>query len=241
MPPFRCSLFAPPKRIFSTLSARLQQSPHHHDLPTFLAYATGKELDPTSTVYVGTHYEYTVASSLSRISMTLTRVGGRSDAGVDLLGHWHLPSTSPPYAPLPVLVQCKAFQASSNWSAIMREMEGSLASAPRGWRKEGASGGAVGIVVGPRTATRGVRTTIANSSWPLCWVMCETDGRLTQVIWNGRAERLGLLGIGVGSKYLTTSEGVKEEVVLTWKGEEIAPRSEKKDDIEGDKGAEESK
>ncbi|KAJ4300441.1 hypothetical protein N0V88_003116 [Collariella sp. IMI 366227] len=69
-------------------------SPHHTCLPTFLAYAARTNLDPASTVYVGTHYEYTTSLSLARYGLDLRRVGGSSDFGIDLLGTWSLPSTT---------------------------------------------------------------------------------------------------------------------------------------------------
>jgi hypothetical protein len=49
------------------------------------------KLPTTSTVYIGTHYEYTVHAALARLGMRLTRVGGRADAGIDLLGQWLVP------------------------------------------------------------------------------------------------------------------------------------------------------
>src|SRR4051812_11170123 len=60
-------------------------SPHHRDLSSFLAYAERTGLDPNSTVYVGTHYEYRVASKLSKFGFALKRIGGASDNGIDLI------------------------------------------------------------------------------------------------------------------------------------------------------------
>ena len=80
-------------------------STSHESLATFLAYATRTGLDPTSTVYVGTRYEYRCQAALRALGFALTRCGGRADAGVDLYGTWTLPNQS---QPLRVVVQCKA-------------------------------------------------------------------------------------------------------------------------------------
>ncbi|KJZ77923.1 hypothetical protein HIM_02560 [Hirsutella minnesotensis 3608] len=57
---------------------------HHSDLPSFLAYTKRTGLDEKSTIYVGTHYEYTVAAALARHGFSLRRIGGASDRGTDL-------------------------------------------------------------------------------------------------------------------------------------------------------------
>ena len=67
------------------------QSPHHHDLQSFLAHARRQALDPKSTVYRGTYYEYLVQAALRSYGMDLTRTGGRGDGGVDMVGVWRLP------------------------------------------------------------------------------------------------------------------------------------------------------
>jgi hypothetical protein len=56
------------------------------------------------------------------------------------------------------------------------------------------------------------------------WMMIERDGALRQVLWNGRAENLGLVSLGVEVRYTTGEEGdpsAAKNVVLTWCGEEI--------------------
>jgi hypothetical protein len=42
-------------------------SSNHHDLKSFLSYTQRSGLDEKSTVYVGTHYEYTVAAKLFQV------------------------------------------------------------------------------------------------------------------------------------------------------------------------------
>ncbi|KAK6525609.1 hypothetical protein TWF281_010664 [Arthrobotrys megalospora] len=74
-------------RTLTTLSS-------HSDIPSFLRHATVTSLNPATTVFNGTLYEYTVLAALTRClpGISLTRVGGRDDAGVDLLGTWELPT-----------------------------------------------------------------------------------------------------------------------------------------------------
>ncbi|KAI9880121.1 MAG: hypothetical protein M1830_005366 [Pleopsidium flavum] len=213
----------------STASTAKPQSPphpasntqNHNDLPTFLSYASRTDLDPTSTVYIGTHYEYTVLTSLRRLHLSLTRIGGRSDAGIDLLGQWHLPSDP---QPLRVLVQCKALKAKAGPN-LVRELEGAFAGAPVGWRGEGV----VGMLVSPREATKGVREALGRSGLPLAWVLVGLEGEVRQCLWNQKAGEVGLDGVGVTVRYKPTgigdgsgdAESVGRDLVLTWKGEVV--------------------
>ncbi len=188
------------------------QSPGHHNLPSFLEHASRLSMDPKSTTYVGTHYEYTVQSSLERLGMSLKRIGGKSDYGIDLLGTWSLPSAS---EPLKVLIQCKAFARKIEPSQA-RELEGAFVGAPTGWRGSGV----LGLLVSQRSATKGVREAMGRSRWPMGYVLCTPEGKILQMLWNRRAEQEGLEGVAVGLKYAGGDVNQKE-VVLTWKGEAI--------------------
>lgn len=185
-------------------------SANHNDLPSFLKYASRIDLDPQSTTYVGTHYEYTVQSALEGLGMSLKRVGGKSDYGIDLLGTWSLPSAP---QPLKVLIQCKAFARKIEPSQA-RELEGAFVGAPQGWRETGV----LGFLVSQKSATKGVREALGRSRWPMGYVLCEADGKILQMLWNRRAEQDGLEGIGVGLKYAGGGRNEKE-VVLMWKGD----------------------
>lgn len=182
---------------------------NHHDLPSFLSYASRVSLDTKSTTYVGTHYEYTSLAALSRLGLSLKRVGGASDFGIDLLGTWDLP-TVPLH--VKVLIQCKALARAAD-PKLIRELEGAFAGAPKGWRERGV----LGLFVTQREATKGVREAVGRSRWPMGFVMCSREGKVLQMLWNKRAEDEGLLGVEVGLKY---SGGRREEreIVLTWKG-----------------------
>jgi hypothetical protein len=188
------------------------QSTKHHNLPSFLEHASRTGMDPKSTTYVGTHYEYTVQTALEWLGMSLRRIGGRSDYGIDLLGTWPLPST---VQPLKVLVQCKALAKKID-PAQARELEGSFVGAPIGWRGSGV----LGILVAQKSATKGVREALGRSRWPMAYVLCDADGKILQMLWNRRAEEEGLEGVGVGLKY-GGGDVTKKEVLLTWKGEPL--------------------
>ena len=189
------------------------QSPNHHDLPSFLEHASRTEMDPESTTYVGTHYEYTVENALERLGMSLKRIGGKSDYGIDLLGTWPVPSAP---QPLKVLIQCKAFARKIEPSQA-RELEGAFVGAPTGWRGSGV----LGLLVSQKSATKGVREALGRSRWPMGYVLCGADGKILQMLWNRRAEQEGLGGIDVGLKYAGGDQKEKE-VVLMWKGEPIS-------------------
>lgn len=206
------------RRLFKLPSAPSPPSQHHNDLTTFLSYAKHISLPETSTVYVGTHYEYTVLQTLRRYALGLHRIGGRDDAGIDLVGTWHLPERERERA-LRVLVQCKALKAKLGPN-LVRELEGTFRQAPVGWR----TGQTVGMLVGPREATKGVRDALARSTFPLFWMMIERDGTLKQALWNARAEELGLGPLGVETRYgasVGESGSVIKEVALTWDGCDI--------------------
>ncbi|KAL1956906.1 hypothetical protein VTO42DRAFT_6653 [Malbranchea cinnamomea] len=188
---------------------------NHHDLKSFLLHAERTSLSPQSTVYIGTRYEYTIAESLRRYRLSLTRIGGRADSGIDLLGTWNLPSL--PH-PLRVIVQCKALKTKLGPN-IIRELEGTFVGAPVGWRGDGI----LGMLVSPREATKGVRDSLARSPFPLVWVMAELDGEIKQILWNSKASSVGLEGVDVQVKYGADADPSKRTLALAYDGEELEP------------------
>ncbi|KAE8352532.1 hypothetical protein BDV28DRAFT_135000 [Aspergillus coremiiformis] len=202
------------RRLFKLPSPPPHPSSHHYDLPSFVAYANRTSLSAATTAYIGTHYEYTVQQTLRSSAFTLHRVGGRDDAGIDLVGTWHLPHRE---HPIRVIVQCKSLKTKLSPN-LVRELEGTFHQSPVGWR----TGDEVGVLVGPREATKGVRDALARSKYPLIWMMIERDGAMRQVLWNGRAEQLGLVGLGVEVRYSAEdADSSAKKVALIWDGEEM--------------------
>lgn len=178
----------------------------HDSLATFLAHAERTGLDRQSTVFVGTHYEYAVSAALSRYGFSLKRVGGASDYGTDLLGTWTPPTTG---TEVRVLVQCKA-GAQRVGPNLVRELEGAFVGAPAGWRGPGV----LGLLVGQRPATKGVRDSLGRSRWPMGYVFCSGEGAVQQMVWNQRAEEEGLEGLAVTSRYVDGGRERTELVLL---------------------------
>lgn len=199
-------------------------SPHHSSLASFIAHTKETGLSTSSTIYVGTYYEYLCALTLRRFGFTLTRTGGRSDAGIDLRGSWQLPELS---QPLQCIVQCKKLKAKAGPN-LVRELEGAFVGAPARWRGEGV----VGVLCAGREATKGVRDAIRSARKALVWCqvqdMGDGVGRVRQLLWNQRVSALGAEGVGVGIRYssqdsLNEAADLDAELVLTWKGEVWTP------------------
>lgn len=183
---------------------------NHRSLPTFLQYAERSGLDPKSPTFIGTHFEYVVANSLSRLGFSLRRIGGSSDCGIDLLGEWSVPSSD---RPIRVILQCKSVQRPG--PHLIRELEGAFAGAPPGWRGSGV----LGLLATERPATKGIRDALGRSRWPLGFVSCSRTGQLHQVLWNRRAEEEGLEGMGVGLKHFR--DGGEGQLCLMWKDKHL--------------------
>lgn len=189
-------------------------SPHHSDLDSFVSYAKRTGLGQSSTVYVGTHYEYKVAHSLSRYGFFLKRIGGSSDYGTDLVGTWTLPSPESSTLSMRTLVQCKAGSQRVGPRHV-RELEGAFVGAPVGWR----GAGVLGVLVSEWPATKGVRDSLGRSQWPMVCMCCSRDGLVSQMLWNQRAQELGLDGYGVSIRH-----GGAGELVLMHNGRTLPLR-----------------
>lgn len=207
------------RRLYADQSGKLTYpdapTRQHSDLASFVAYARRTGLDESSTVYVGTHYEYKVSLSLSRYGFFLKRIGGSCDNGTDLIGTWTLPassSTTPLTPVLRILVQCKA-GARRVGPQHVRELEGSFVGAPVGWRGTGV----LGVLVSEGAATKGVRDALGRSAWPMVYMRCSKDGVVSQMLWNQQAEHHGLEGYGVSVRY----GGSPAELVLVRDGKTV--------------------
>jgi hypothetical protein len=186
-------------------------SAEHHDLSSFLNYAENTGLDPKSTVFVGTHFEYTVRDTLGRYGFYLKRTGGRLDGGIDLIGTWTIPSTT---QRLEVLLQCKS--GNQLLPHHIRELEGTFNGAPAGWRGPGV----LGLLVTEKTATAGVRDSLRRSQKPMGFISCAKEGMLRQVLWNHAAEEEGLDGLGVTMRHASKPDE-DSQLAWTWKGKPV--------------------
>jgi hypothetical protein len=206
-------------RLATAAKALVEDSKEHHDLASFLAFAEQKKLDPDTTVYKGTHYEYTVMESLKQFGFYLHRTGKSNDKGIDLLGHWKLPGK--PYE-VKVLVQCKL---SRGTPSTVRELQGAFAGAPSEWQGDNV----LALLATSKSLTKGVLEGVQRSPSSLGALHIEPDGLARQFIWNSIAGERGLAGVGVTTKYeeaqcrnKNAAEGVMQTiktVALTWKGQ----------------------
>lgn len=184
----------------------------HHDLATYAAYAERTGLDTSSKTYVGTHYEYTVASVLKGYGFDMKRVGGRNDFGIDLLGTWSVPSST---TALRIILQCKVSATKTEIGPrLVRELEGAFVGAPPGWRGPGV----IGMLVAQKPATKGIRDSLSRSRWPMGFISCLPDGRLQQMLWNRQAEENGLAGMGVGVRFAQEDDVQQQSLILTHQG-----------------------
>lgn len=248
-----------PRRIATTSAAnaapidipKLILSPgstHHNSLASFLDYAKRRRLATNTPSYVGTHYEYTAALSLLRLGFSLLRVGAKSDAGIDLIGHWVL---APLREPLRVIIQCKARSISIS-PCHVREMEGTFQAVPASWKRQHV----LGLLVTSNKATKGTLKALGESRWPMGFVMVSQDGCIQQFVWNRAAAERGLEGVGVTLRHtprvllpetnedeadVKTSKaaqklakfknaGTKKDIQLTWMGTPIFPDRETLDE-----------
>ncbi|KAM0448932.1 hypothetical protein ACHAO4_008159 [Trichoderma viride] len=194
------------KSITPTSKSKTLETPQHSDLASFLAYAKRTGLDETSPTFTGTRYEYLVAERLARYGFSLTRVGGASDFGIDLLGDWTIPSTA---KSIRVLVQCKAGSGSRVGPHFVRELEGSFVGAPPGWRGSRV----LGLLVTEKQTTKGVRDALARSRSAMAYFCCTgSEGAVKQMHWNQRADEEGLEGIDVALR--RAGEEEEDEIVL---------------------------
>ncbi|KAF1968548.1 hypothetical protein BU23DRAFT_409955, partial [Bimuria novae-zelandiae CBS 107.79] len=168
-------------------------SSYHNSLASFLEHAARSNLLPNRTIYIGTHYEYTVAEALLRLGFSLIRTGQKNDAGIDLVGHWML---SVFREPMPVIIQCKARENKCSPVEI-RELEGAFHSVPQDWRNKDV----LGVLVSPARASEGLRKQMYLSRRPVAFLQISRSGLITQFLWNRAAAERGMEGVGVTPRY----------------------------------------
>jgi len=218
----KSKVIEPPPRLLPPPSR------HHNDLESFLAYAARTNLTAKSSVYRGTHYEYTCINTLQSpgYSLTLHRTGRANDLGIDLLGHWTLSASNgstqrsqgQERQTIKVLAQCKA---STPEPRMIRELEGAYAGAPAGWRSPSTAVGTTGVLallISTGEVTKGVQTAMQRSRWPMGFLQISPEGVLRQFLWNNCAASVGLEGVGVTPQYEERDGKMEERLVLTWMG-----------------------
>lgn len=234
----------PYKPSQTTLHHLSGPSPAYRHLSTSHKYAHPKA---SSTVQVGTSYEHLCTRTLPRLGFQdLTRTGGRADKGIDLLGKWlPLSLQRTQSSPLNVVVQCKAVARKAG-PEMIRELEGALAGAPGQWSGETT----VGVLCARREVTAGVRDALRRSKRGVVWVMVEDrddarkegksegidggeikageskgngvarEGRIKQVLWNDRVQKLVGKVTGTGVIHIPGEDGgrMETEVLMSWNG-----------------------
>lgn len=202
------------------LSLVMAGSEQHHDLRSFERYAAERDLNKSSTVYVGVRYEYTVRDTLARYAFDLKRVGRASDKGIDLVGYWHLPGSS--RSPMRVLGQCKAAKATPS---MIRELEGAIIGAPAAWRTRDM----LVLLATSTEATKGVREAVSRSRVPMGFVnISNPQGVVRQFLWNQAASAIGLKHLNAIVRYgghKTESGDTGQELCLMWQDKPWAPKT----------------
>lgn len=110
---------------------------------------------------------------------------------------------------------------------MVRELEGAVAGAPAEWR----GGDTIGMLCAKKQATEGVRQAVRRSERGIMWVMIEDlddgkeglegearEGRVRQLLWNGRVGKVISDRVGTGLRYLPGERGVEKEVCLALDG-----------------------
>ena len=179
-------------------------------------------------VIVGTFYENVCLRALHRFGFSLTRTGGKSDKGIDLLGIWEPPVPTCASSSLRVIVQCKAY-AGQVQPALIRELEGAVVGAPGEWRNDDT----IGVLCTPKGATGGIRDAMRMAGRGIIWVTIEkpidsehleAQAKVTQLLWNECVTRMVADGLGAGLKFMPGQRGVEQEVVLMLNGRVWKPK-----------------
>ena len=235
-----------PHRTSHTTLPLSALSPSHRNTSTSRENARPKTYSP---VHVGTSYEHLCARTLPRLEFQhLTRTGGAGDRGIDLLGQWlpqSLQRTDSP--PLNVVVQCKA-RAQKAGPEVIRELEGALASAPGEWRGQDTIGVLCAKREATPGVRDALRRSMRGVVWVMIEDLDEgkshedkegdgdemtdrdarngkgseerKDGRIKQILWNNRVQKLVGEGTGTGVVHMPGEAGgrMETEILLSNNG-----------------------
>ena len=179
-------------------------------------------------VHIGTTYEHLCLRTLHRLGFSLSRTGGKSDKGIDLLGTWEPPVPPGADSSLRVIVQCKA-HAGQVQPALIRELEGAATGAPGEWR----SLDTIAVLCSPKGATGGIRDAMRRTERGIIWATIEEipsldehekQAKITRLLWNERVRKVVANGLGAGLQFVPGSSGVEQELVLMLQGRVWQPK-----------------
>ncbi|KAI9355586.1 hypothetical protein BD770DRAFT_391267 [Pilaira anomala] len=174
-----------------TLHRIIRRSISTADKQSQLAQFLKQEKDVTSTVYRGTLFELqTLASLEQNTGMSLQHVGGKSDGGIDLRGHW--------FNDIHILVQCKNIKGGCTPEHIRQLMGTTVISSNKRTKT-------IGILstISHRHFTRDVLSHFNASSIPLGLATVQ-DTNLKSLMFNRKAQAF-LNGLTISSQF--DSEG----------------------------------
>ncbi|EPQ53458.1 hypothetical protein GLOTRDRAFT_139694 [Gloeophyllum trabeum ATCC 11539] len=172
-----------------------------------------------SAVHRGVAFELRSLRILqAHLSMSLQRVGGKADGGVDLQGWWWLPSrTADAEHPrrVRVLAQCKAEKKKMGPNYV-REMEGVMSRQ--------RTDAAVALLISESAFTAATLLRANSSSVPffLLHFPAEGDGAINAAFWNpALAGESGILGGEIDIRWEREPSGGGGRPGLWYKGERL--------------------
>ena len=138
------------------------------------------QLRHSSSVSMGIFFEYQALECLSRYGMSLRRVGGTGDRGIDLRGMFTLPcKTHHKRMDFPLIIQCK-FENAPLGPKYSRELLGTLGA---------ESPGTIGMLVSHMGFSKQSLQCMHASHAPLLFSVIQ-NGTCTQFLVNRRAQGL---------------------------------------------------
>ncbi|KAF8457622.1 hypothetical protein BDZ91DRAFT_744181 [Kalaharituber pfeilii] len=234
-PPFPITRALSSSLSFSHSASPRKETEKHNDIPSFKEYAVSVGLDPMTTVYRGTLYEYIVSRALFEKNMVLIRSGGRDDRGIDLHGYWHipqptlfpnntlpiipLPSTTPSADPdlsSPILSPTLPSPSSIRLNKplpVLIQCKGLSNAAPGPNIIRELSGtmanhppSTIGILASLSPCTPGARSAMRLSRRAMAYVCVSRRGIVRQFLWNQVAANLLGGGMQVGLRYISKAK-----------------------------------
>ena len=124
---------------------------------------------------LGKRYEESCQGLLASLGLSTRLVGGASDGGVDLVGHWQLETA----LTVSVVAQCKKIGRSCP-PVYLRELEGTLTRHPAG---------TLGILLCSSAASKASLAALNGSPTPLAFIHFDAE-TLCSIVLNGAVQTL---------------------------------------------------